>query len=137
MYNFGRRENTTLKRNSVLRNIVESCYTRAKEFLPQRWLDQPHMVKNKNVYQPFSKGKLISYSLEQAKKRCAGRYGCPGRGLAFREIRLLMSTLVPRYNIILAEGENGLAILDDMRDNYVLSPGKIRLSFLPRSSRFD
>jgi hypothetical protein len=44
----------------MLMFTVESCYEKASEFLPQRWLDQPQMVKNPNVSHAFGKGTLLS-----------------------------------------------------------------------------
>lgn len=36
--------------------LVESCYERPQEFLPERWYNQPELVKDKNVHHPFAKG---------------------------------------------------------------------------------
>ena len=35
---------------------VESCFERAKEFVPERWYSKPEMIKNKNAYAPFALG---------------------------------------------------------------------------------
>lgn len=102
MYSFGR---------------LESCYERASEFLPERWLDQPQMVKNRNVCHAFGKG----------------RYACPGKNLALREIRLVVATLVARYTVAFAPGEDGRALIEDMRDEYVVAPGNLQLSFIARN----
>jgi cytochrome P450 len=101
----------------MLMFTVESCYEKASEFLPQRWLDQPQMVKNPNVSHAFGKGTLLSL----------------GKNLALREIRLVVATLVSRYTVAFAPGENGRALLDDMTDEYVVAPGKLHLSFVPKA----
>ena len=36
--------------------IVESCFERANDFIPERWYKHPEMVKNKNAFAPFALG---------------------------------------------------------------------------------
>lgn len=42
--------------NSLIRSIVESCFERPADFVPERWYSAPDMVKNKNAFAPFSLG---------------------------------------------------------------------------------
>ena len=36
--------------------VVESCFERANEFIPERWTDRPEMVKDKRAFNPFNLG---------------------------------------------------------------------------------
>lgn len=40
---------------------VESCFERAKEFIPERWSSKPEMVKDKRAWAPFSRGSLLQF----------------------------------------------------------------------------
>ena len=42
--------------------IVESCFERANEFLPERWIDATHLVRDKTGFAAFSIGKHPSSS---------------------------------------------------------------------------
>ncbi len=37
--------------------LVEACYERATEFIPERWGEKPEMVRDKQVFVPFSVGR--------------------------------------------------------------------------------
>ncbi len=36
---------------------AEENYARAEEFIPERWSSKPELIKEKNVFFPFSLGK--------------------------------------------------------------------------------
>lgn len=39
--------------------IVESCYEKPTEFIPERWGEKPEMVRDKSVFVPFSIGECF------------------------------------------------------------------------------
>jgi hypothetical protein len=43
--------------------IVESCYEKATEFIPERWGEKPEMVRDKSVFAPFSIGEFPTSDL--------------------------------------------------------------------------
>ena len=134
----------------------ENIYERADEFVPERWTTQPGMIKEKAAYAPFSTGAI---SLHEAVKsvestlRCGlsfgyscahfrgrmltgysaiGPYGCIGRPLALMELRMVIATLITRFNIGFAPGENGRSLLEDSRDQFTLKLGDLFLIFEQR-----
>ncbi len=40
----------------MLTYLVESCFERATEFIPERWYTMQKLIKNKNAYSPFALG---------------------------------------------------------------------------------
>lgn len=59
----------------------------------------------------------------------AGRYGCIGRGLALRQVRIFLATMVSKFRVELAEGEDGIGIDRDMRDDFTALPGAVSMRF--------
>lgn len=47
---------------TYLHPIVESCYARPNEWLPERWDTQPEFVRNSKSFLPFAQGKSPSLS---------------------------------------------------------------------------
>ncbi|KAF2679346.1 cytochrome P450 [Lentithecium fluviatile CBS 122367] len=95
---------------------LEDCYERAEEFIPKRWTTETHLIKNRKAYHPFGKG----------------RFSCPGRALALRELRLIVAVLLTRYNVSLAPGEDGQKLFRDLKDEFVFAPGELHLCFARR-----
>ncbi|KAF2087465.1 cytochrome P450 monooxygenase [Saccharata proteae CBS 121410] len=96
----------------------EATYGRAEEFLPERWSEQPELVKNKTAFAPFS----------------TGTYGCIGRPLALMELRLVIAKLVIAYDITFAPGETGHALLNETKDHFTSEPAELRLTFRERAT---
>jgi hypothetical protein len=42
---------------------VESCFENATEFIPERWGEKPEMVRDKQVFVPFSVGKFFALKI--------------------------------------------------------------------------
>lgn len=40
--------------------IVESCFEKATEFIPERWSEKPEMVRDKQAFVPFSIGEVTT-----------------------------------------------------------------------------
>lgn len=94
---------------------LESAYERADEFIPERWTSKPEMVRDRRAYAPFSQG----------------RYSCVGKNLALREISYLVASIVSKYEVGFAPGEDGVRVWRDMRDEFTAVPGRLELVFNP------
>lgn len=133
----------------------ENNYERAEEFVPERWYSKPEMIKQKEAYAPFSAGKCpsccsidvqhlphayFSVSIQGAwginngifaltTQSITGPYGCIGKPLALMELRMVVASLVTRFNIVLAPGEDGHDLLERSRDQFTLNLGDLFLVF--------
>jgi len=58
------------------------------DFIPERWASRPEVVLNKEAFLPFS----------------VGPYNCVGRGLAWMELRSVISRTVHSYEVSLPNG---------------------------------
>lgn len=65
---------------------------------------------------------------------CEGRTSCVGKNLALAEIRLVTASLLSRFRVCFAPGDNGDAVERDMRDQLTGNPGDLNLVFEPRQS---
>lgn len=97
---------------------LESCFTQADQFVPERWYSRPEMVKNKAAFAPFSQG----------------RYSCVGKQLALAELRFVTALLVGKYYVRFAPGEDGGRVERDMKDQFTAAPGRLRLVFRARGA---
>lgn len=94
-------------------NTGEDCFTRADEFLPERWYSKPEMVKNKHAFTPFA----------------LGRFNCIGKNFALNELRLTVAALIQKYNVTLAPGYEAATVFRDTRDAFTSDPGRLDLIF--------
>jgi cytochrome P450 len=76
------------------------------------------MVKHKDAWSPFS----------------TGPFGCIGKNLALMEIRLLTTELLLRYDVRLAEGEDGSKLLKGTRDHFTLGLGDLMVLWEERKN---
>ncbi|KAI8263378.1 Cytochrome P450 monooxygenase [Colletotrichum sp. SAR11_239] len=88
------------------------------EFIPERWIDRPELVKNPAVYVPFSTGHDV----------------CIGKQLGLLETRFVVSAVVHKYNLRYAQGQTGEKFLADNKDTGTLTVGPLNLVFDPRKS---
>ncbi|KAI8163313.1 Cytochrome P450 monooxygenase [Colletotrichum sp. SAR 10_71] len=88
------------------------------EFIPERWIDRPELVKNPAVYVPFSTGHDV----------------CIGKQLGLLETRFVVSAVVHKYNLRYAQGQTGEKFLADNKDTGTLTVGPLNLVFGPRKS---
>ena len=72
--------------------------------------------KDKDVFHPFS----------------TGPYGCIGKGLAYMEVRLLTANILRRFDVRLADGETGEALLMRTKDHFTLGLGPLEMCFTQR-----
>ena len=97
---------------------LESCFERAREFIPERWYSRPEMIRDKGGFAPFALGK----------------YYCIGKNLAYAEMRFVVALLVSKYDVSYAPGEDGRAVEEDMVDQFTAAPGALRLVFRRREA---
>ena len=58
-----------------------------------------------------------------------GRRACVGKNLALTQIRLVIATLLPKYHIRFAPGQDVDIVERDMRDQMTANPGKCEVIF--------
>ncbi|KAH8803373.1 putative cytochrome P450 [Xylogone sp. PMI_703] len=94
----------------------EAIYSEPENFIPERWYQLPEMIKEKSAFAPFS----------------TGPYGCIGKPLALMNIRTTIAQIVMSFDIKFALGEDGTSFEKDAIDHFMLSAGKLDLSFTKR-----
>ena len=69
--------------------------------------------------------------LKKLKKICkkTGRFGCIGKQLALMEIRTVVSSLIVRFDVSLAPGEDGTELLERTKDTFTLRIGDLNIVF--------
>ncbi|OJJ77733.1 hypothetical protein ASPBRDRAFT_114983 [Aspergillus brasiliensis CBS 101740] len=88
------------------------------EFVPERWTDEkPEWIINKAAYIPFQ----------------CGAYSCVGKGLAYSELRVVVAMLFGRFDVRLAEGEDGRRFQEETVDTFVATLGDLRVVFSERA----
>ncbi|KAB8238047.1 cytochrome P450 [Aspergillus alliaceus] len=96
----------------------EKYYRAPLEFIPERWTERKaEFGTDQAPYYPFS----------------MGLYGCVGKNLAMMSLRVVISTLVLRYNITFAPGETGEAFDKGALDTFTTILPPLQVLFLPRS----
>lgn len=88
----------------------------AEQFIPERFYSRPELVKNKDAFAPFS----------------IGPYACIGKNLAYMEIRLLTTQLISKFDVALAPGEDGTALLHSV-DHFTIGLKPINMVFTRRN----
>ena len=58
-----------------------------------------------------------------------------GKQLALMELRTVISLLISRFDVSLAPGEDGSALLNDTKDTFTVRLGDLRLVFAERETR--
>ena len=61
-----------------------------------------------------------------------GHRQCVGKSLALTEIRLVVATLLKRFQVSFPAGQDINSVVDDMKDQVTAQPGGCRLVFTPR-----
>ncbi len=104
----------------MISSIDPKIYPQPTKFLPERWLPSniDSMVKHKDAWGPFS----------------SGPYGCIGKNLALVEVRLLTAGLILKFDVSLADGEDGHKLLMKSTDHFTLGLGDLFLKFDKRKN---
>lgn len=93
-------------------------FVKPNEFIPERWTTKPELVLEPGNSIPFS----------------VGPYSCVGKQLALMEMRYVVSQIVHRYDVSLAQGQSAQKFLDDKKDAFTLALGELNLVFDKRKS---
>ncbi|PYI11221.1 cytochrome P450 [Aspergillus sclerotiicarbonarius CBS 121057] len=89
-------------------------YRHPDEFVPERWTDEkPEWTMNKAAFLPFA----------------AGAYTCAGKGLAYIEMRIVLAMLFEKFDVRLAEGEDGRRFLEETKDCHIAHLGDYEAVF--------
>ncbi|KAI0922959.1 hypothetical protein AcV5_009816 [Taiwanofungus camphoratus] len=83
------------------------------DFIPNRWL---RMTKEPAVFIPFSFGPA----------------NCAGRNLARTDMMMVVSLLLQRFELSLADGYNPAGWPDQLHDHFVLTRGSLWVKLRPR-----
>ena len=62
-----------------------------------------------------------------------GKTSCIGKNLALMDIKLVIASIVQRYHISFAPGEDCHRVYTEMQDHFTAAPGPLSLLFKPRS----
>ncbi|EUC44426.1 hypothetical protein COCMIDRAFT_98257 [Bipolaris oryzae ATCC 44560] len=109
--------NTTVSCPQYVIGRSEAIYKNAHKFLPERWYKSSTTSgKEKGAYAPFS----------------AGPYNCIGKPLALMNLRTTAAKLLYRFDICLADGDDGTAFERDMKTQFTAAMGPLNLKFTER-----
>ncbi|KAF4468469.1 benzoate 4-monooxygenase cytochrome [Fusarium albosuccineum] len=86
----------------------------ALEFRPERW---ENLNPEKVPWIPFTRG----------------QFSCPGRNLAFMELRMVLSRIALRYDLAFPPGEDGESFDKGARDTFTLNVPQLPIVFTARS----
>lgn len=90
----------------------ERYWENALEFRPERW---ENVNLEKVAWIPFSRG----------------QYSCPGKNLAFMELRMVLSRIALEYNLALPPGDDGEAFDKGAKDTFTLNVPELPIIFTP------
>ncbi|EME82719.1 uncharacterized protein MYCFIDRAFT_80339 [Pseudocercospora fijiensis CIRAD86] len=96
----------------------EAVYTQAEQFIPERWYSKPELIKHKNPFAPFA----------------MGSFGCIGKNLAMMEMRTLTASILLKYDVSLAPGEDGHRYLEESKEHFTMDLAPLDLVFTPVKS---
>ena len=87
-------------------------------FIPERWTTKPELIHHKGGFFPF----------------LLGAYSCIGKQLALMELRTLLAKMVLEFDINFAPGENGQALVEEMKDVFTCALEPINMCFTARGA---
>ncbi|KAJ7650724.1 cytochrome P450 [Roridomyces roridus] len=101
-------------------------------FIPERWLSideqrtlKPAMFKGDDQIMIHDTAAFIPFSF--------GPANCIGKALAYQEMRLVICTLMTKFNLAFEVGFDARTWEVNLRDYYILSKGKLPVVFSPRA----
>lgn len=100
----------------VLTLIASRAFEKPDDFIPERWYNQPELIKDKTAFFPF----------------LTGPYGCIGKQLAYMELRTVIAKLLTEFDVKFAPGENGTTLLEKSKDVFTVVLGELDLIFEKR-----
>ncbi|KAI9708526.1 MAG: hypothetical protein M1820_003988 [Bogoriella megaspora] len=96
---------------------MPEAFEAPNEFVPEHWYNRPEMIRDKRAFQPFGMSRRI----------------CVGKDPAITQIRLVTAALLLKYRMRFAPGEDGEAVLRDMRDQVTAQAGIVKVVFESRT----
>ncbi|KAK1993409.1 benzoate 4-monooxygenase cytochrome P450 [Colletotrichum falcatum] len=93
-------------------------FVRPDDFIPERWTDRPELVKNADVFVPFSTGHDV----------------CIGKQLGLMETRFVTSAIAQKYTLRYAEGQTEERFLEESKDTGTYTVAPLHVVFTPRKS---
>lgn len=119
----------------------ERYFSRATEFLPERWLDEgKDLVVDKQAYLPFLIGEsiqfyvdIVSFHGSDLTIRVLGHYSCPGKQLALLQMRGVLRRIARDFHIALAPGEDGVVFDTEAKDTFTLAVKPLQMVFTERA----
>ena len=95
-------------------SIEARFFEQPHRFIAERWTTRRELNKDPSVFIPFQ----------------TGTYACPGRNLAFMEMRSIIISIVSKYTVKPASPSSIKAeYLDKRDDRWLLGVGKLNLVF--------
>ncbi|KAL4931670.1 cytochrome P450 [Aspergillus undulatus] len=94
----------------------ENTYSNPEAFIPERWYQSPHLIKDRDAFAPFS----------------IGPYGCIGKSLALLNIRTMIAQLVMTFDISFGPGEDGGRFEGETTEQFTVQKGGLDLVFRGR-----
>lgn len=95
----------------------ERYFAKGQEFIPERWTDGwREGVKDRRAYIPFG----------------YGVHSCVGKQLALNEMRLAISTVVSKFELVFGESYDELIWKEEVKDYTILKVGELWVEFVPR-----
>lgn len=97
----------------------EKAFVQPDDFIPERWTTRPELILHKSAFAPF----------------LTGTFACIGRQLAYNEMRTVAAMLVLAFEVRLADGEDGSALLNESQDVFVMNLAPLRVVFEERAQK--
>lgn len=91
----------------------EKYFKHADEFIIERWTTRPELILDRRAFVPF----LI------------GPMSCVGRRLGLMELRMYVAYTIWNYDFEFAPGEDGTAIVRELKDHIIMRAGPLHLKF--------
>lgn len=89
------------------------------KFWPERWLEESSSVDK------LTTGSTLIHNTEAFIPFSFGPAHCIGKQLAYREMRIVIASMLQKFDICFEKGYNTEQWLDDLRDEFLLVKGKL------------
>jgi cytochrome P450 len=101
-------------------------------FLPERWLSE----EQRTALEPkiFSSQEKYIHNTDAFIPFSTGPTSCPGKSLAWMEMRMVVSVMISRFHLQLDPSYDPQRWLDDMHDYFVMIKGPLPTLLSPRQS---
>ncbi|PYH90165.1 cytochrome P450 [Aspergillus ellipticus CBS 707.79] len=94
----------------------ELSYQKPLEFIPERWYQQPELIRDRSAFAPFT----------------VGAYNCIGKPLALLNLRTTVARLVMSFDVEFAPGFEVESFGQQSKDMFTMHLGALDVIFRPR-----